>query len=71
MKHTKKGNPSVAYASINKQTALIREHKQLYFKDEENTSSAGTYCCLLKAIAIRPSIEHTKQFARKEKSALI
>lgn len=23
MKHTKKGNPSVAYASINKQTALI------------------------------------------------
>lgn len=24
MKHTKKGNPSVAYASINKQTALIK-----------------------------------------------
>lgn len=23
VKHTKKGNPSVAYASINKQTALI------------------------------------------------
>lgn len=24
MKHTKKGNPSVAYTSINKQTALIK-----------------------------------------------
>jgi len=37
----------------------------------KNTSSAGTYCCLLKATAIRTSIEHTKQLQGKEKVALI